>query len=378
MSKNFNNHELLLKCLQGKADEQEYEYAYKWINSDKSNLAYYQGICNMWISTGIITNNNKHNCNKAWRRIARRTGIQWINIPKINSGWKNIAAVFFIAFTLGAFGYLIFYSKNQIFIEREYIVQAPLGSKAYLILPDSTKIWLNAGSTLKYSTHYDITNRSVYLSGEAYFNVESNSELPFRVHAHDIVINALGTEFNVKAYPEDDAVSTTLVEGNVMVEIQHINDRKLTYNLEPRQNFTYHKTDMSVDRTEIIEVIKEEDEFLPEVVLEEKPDVPKASIYVRNNIRPELYTSWKDEVWVIEGKTMADMAVMLGRRYNTRINIHTDELKTYRFTGKIMNETLEQVLQILRMTTPLKYSVGKGNVDWEIDPELKRKYDLLL
>ena len=81
---------------------------------------------------------------------------------------------------------------------------------------------------------------------------------------------------------------------------------------------------------------------------------------------------------VAHSKTMAGMAVMMSRRFNTRINIHTDELKRYRFTGKIMNETLEQVLDILRMTTPLKYSVGKGYVDWEIDPGLKEQYDLLL
>jgi transmembrane sensor len=75
---------------------------------------------------------------------------------------------------------------------------------------------------------------------------------------------------------------------------------------------------------------------------------------------------------------MADMAVMLGRRFNTKINIESEELQNYRFTGRIMNETLEQVLEILRMTTPLKYSVGKGYVDWEIDPDLKEEYDLLL
>lgn len=72
------------------------------------------------------------------------------------------------------------------------------------------------------------------------------------------------------------------------------------------------------------------------------------------------------------------MAVLLGRRFNTRINTETEELEQYRFTGKIMNETLEQVLEILQMTTPLKYSVVKGYVDWEIDPDLQVQFDKIL
>jgi transmembrane sensor len=59
------------------------------------------------------------------------------------------------------------------------MVQAPLGSKSYMVLPDSTRVWLNAGSTLSYSTHYDVSQTNVHLVGEAYFDVESNERLPF-------------------------------------------------------------------------------------------------------------------------------------------------------------------------------------------------------
>ncbi len=373
MSKNFNNHELLLKCLQGKADEQEYEYAYKWINSDKSNLAYYQGICNMWISTGIITNNNKHNCNKAWRRIARRTGIQWINIPKINSGWKNIAAVFFIAFTLGAFGYLIFYSKNQIFIEREYIVQAPLGSKAFLILPDSTKIWLNAGSTLKYSTHYDITSRSVYLSGEAYFNVESNSELPFRVHAHDIVINALGTEFNVKAYPEEKQVETTLVSGIVSLERKVPGGDIERVILRPNQRAYSSHGATKIDELHVTDVEEE--------IADEKIGVTPSGLFgkiaVERVLNTEVYTSWKDKRLVFDREKMADLAVKLERIYDVRITFKDNELKDYYLSGSLEQETLEQLLYAIRLTIPLDFSIEKNNVVLTMNHHLKGKYNNL-
>ncbi len=121
---------------------------------------------------------------------------------------------------------------------------------------------------------------------------------------------------------------------------------------------------------------------------EEKTTVKKESpvpakkavdhIQLKKNVKTVLYTSWKDETWVIEGITLDDLAKQLERRFNTSIIINSDVLKNYKFTGTLRNETLEQVLQILVLTTPLKYTVDVGEVTWDLDPALQKKYSKLL
>jgi ferric-dicitrate binding protein FerR (iron transport regulator) len=91
-----------------------------------------------------------------------------------------------------------------------------------------------------------------------------------------------------------------------------------------------------------------------------------------------LYTSWKDENWVIEGMPLDELAVLMGRRYNNRIEIRDDALKLYKFTGTIQNETLEQVMVILSMTTPLEYTIGKGNANWMLNKNLEKNYTRIL
>ena len=372
MIENFKKDELLLKCLQGKADEQEYEAAYKWIAADKSNYTYYERIRDAWIAAGIVISISEHNCNKAWRKIVRRTGVRWFNTPEITSGVRNIAAAFLIALVLGAFSVHYFYSQKEIFTEREYVVQSPLGAKTYLILPDSTKVWLNAGSTLKYSTHYDITGRSVHLTGEAYFDVESNSDRPFRVHAHDLVINAHGTEFNVKAYPEEKKVETTLVSGLVSLEraVPGGNTEKVLLRPNQRAYSSYGETVVGE-----IEVADED-----EIIRENKKQKTKVirqfdKIAVEQVLNTEVYTSWKDKRFIFEREPMSDLAVKLERIYDVKITFKDEELKAYNISGSLEQETLEQLLYAIRLTIPLDFSIVKNNVSLTMNHHLKEKYN---
>ena len=92
------------------------------------------------------------------------------------------------------------------------------GQKSTLTLPDGSKVWVNSATEVSYSSDYNVKDRNVYLSGEAYFEVASGNELPFVVHVNDLQVTALGTRFNIKAYSEDKTVTTTLVEGKVSTE----------------------------------------------------------------------------------------------------------------------------------------------------------------
>ena len=99
------------------------------------------------------------------------------------------------------------------------------GSRSRSLLPDGTTVWLNAGSKLYYENDFNGT-REVRLEGEAFFDVVKQTDRPFIVHTSGIDIKVLGTAFNVKSYPEDKTVETTLYRGLVQVFRQEDTPKK--------------------------------------------------------------------------------------------------------------------------------------------------------
>jgi len=98
-----------------------------------------------------------------------------------------------------------------------HILSVPRKGQYKLVLPDGTKVWLNAESSIKYPVAFVGKERRVYVTGETYFEVAKDKEKPFRVVANNITVEALGTQFNVNSYPNEPFYSTTLVEGSVIV-----------------------------------------------------------------------------------------------------------------------------------------------------------------
>ncbi|NJK98129.1 MAG: FecR family protein [Bacteroidales bacterium] len=244
----------------------------------------------------------------------------------------------------------------------------PMGAKSQCILPDGTKVWLNAGSRLTYKKSFNEKERVVNLTGEAFFQVKTNKEKPFIVQTSKLSVKALGTTFNVKAYAEDKQVTATLVEGIILVEGKGADSKSFSVKLKPRQSITLKESEI-IDKQKLTEQKSPENSKSIEIA---------PSVEVQEVINTVKYTSWKDSLWQIEAENLEDLAIMISRRFNVKIYNESAGLKDYRFTGTIRNETLEQVLNILRYTTPLKYKVGKGEVWWTLDSRLKEDYSKVL
>lgn len=277
----------------------------------------------------------------------------------------KIAAIFILAFALGALGYYFFNFNN---LKNEKIVyneiDVPYGAKSQIKLPDGTNVWLNAGSALKYPKNFDRVNRDVYLKGEGYFEVSKNKKLPFVVHADDIEVKAIGTVFNVKSYPDEEIIETTLVEGMVKVTKKSTNSKKYNHvYLKPNQKVTFRRDDfetVNLNEKESskntvkkdISTKKIENKKVPEVVITEK-------------IATDLYTSWKDERWIIESEELGSLATKLERRYDIKIKFNDKNLKTFKFTGTLKDDPLEQVLKAMELTAPIVTSVSGEEVIFE-------------
>ncbi|MEG1545022.1 MAG: FecR domain-containing protein, partial [Tannerellaceae bacterium] len=128
--------------------------------------------------------------------------------------------------------------------------KVPMGSQSMVILPDHSKVWVNAGSSLTYSNDFNGKTREVSLEGEAFFDVAKDSLRPFIVKSEKLDVKVLGTRFNVKAYREEALVEIGLVSGKVNV---HLNDHPIgsgEVNLRPDRMLSFNKETKNVKVTE--------------------------------------------------------------------------------------------------------------------------------
>lgn len=272
--------------------------------------------------------------------------------------YLKYAAVFVIAFGL-SWTISTWYGKRSVSSGKlsagHNEITVSYGSKSKIRLPDGSVVNLNSGSKLIYPSVFTGKNRNVNLEGEAYFNIQADSARPFFVHTSDIIIKALGTAFNVKSYPDANTIETTLVSGSL-----EITERKSLLSglpgtgkhllLSPNQKAVFIKDIDSL-------TVKEKDELH---IIPGQFKIPKISLVER--IDPQPVTAWKDNKLIFNNERFEDLAVVLERWYNIKINIKSRELKNERFTGIFENETTEQVLNALKIAEPFEYTMDKNNI----------------
>ncbi len=374
--------ESLIRFLNGKMNSEEIREIEKWIASSAENQELFEVCRRIWVTTSVAMPADKFDPHAAWDKVAMSIQAEGdkkamknnISVRRWIKASLQVAAMATLFVSAGALGYRLISRETTFSRGNKYCeIIAPRGSRSEIRLPDGSVAWINAGSKLSYREDFNRTDRVVDLEGEGYFSVTSDKARPFIVQTAHLKVKAYGTVFNVKAYPDEKTVETTLVEGIVEVEAgdKAGPEKTYTYTLKPKQNIVYNIA------SGIVEEKAEADSAGGTVPLN-KPEAVRKVIQVKSNIKPELYTSWKDENWVIEGMPLDELARLMGRRYNSHIEIRDDALKFYKFTGTIQNETLEQVLVILSMTTPLEYTIGKGNVSWMLNRNLEKNYTRIL
>jgi ferric-dicitrate binding protein FerR (iron transport regulator) len=313
-------------------------------------------------------------------KFSKRRSVNWkqVNDKISSSKWRNhekarklpfylkiAAAVLFVFFAGGStFYWLLKSTPNQNLGNIEYEVNAPRGGKSEITLTDGTKVWLNAGTRLRYKADYGLNSRIVWLDGEGYFAVVKNPKKPFIVRTSGLQIKAFGTSFNVKAYPEEKFVTTTLVEGIVNIEGTGVN-----LSLKPKEVMIFDKAvskPLTINNKSTANITKNTPpkSAVKEIAIISKPKVA-------TNVNTNIYTSWKDNLWIIESESLKNIAIILERKFNVTVDIKSSELNQYTFTGTFNNETLEQILDIIKLTAPLNFQINKGVVT--ITEEQKRK-----
>ena len=208
----------------------------------------------------------------------------------------------------------------------ELEVEAPAGARINFELTDGTRVWLNHGSKLKYPYRFTGKSRNVFLTGEAFFEVAHNKDIPFVVGTSRIDVKATGTVFNVSAYPDESLVKTTLIEGRVIL-FEKASNRKIK-TLSPNECLKY---DSNKHRYML-----------------ETEDINK-------------YTAWKDGKLVFKNDLIEDVAKKLSRWYNIEVEVSDKKAKEFTFTATFSDETLPQALELLSSASPVIYKLTDRN-----------------
>lgn len=253
------------------------------------------------------------------------------NKLKVLSIWvQRIAAILFIPALIGS----LWYFKQQkglreelstLIVTQEIITQP--GTKTHLFLPDGTEVWLNSSSTLRFPSVFSGNDRRIYLDGEGYFQVFKDRKKPFIVSTKFQEVEAVGTAFDLSVYSGDIKFYTTLAEGKVKVTDHERKDQIMFLEQGMQLNFnTQNKK------------------------------------YKEQIVRVQDVIAWKDGVLIFNETPFHEVAVKLGRWFNADIKITDQSLANYRFTGTFTSESLDQVLELLTMTTPIDYSSSQRKI----------------
>ena len=297
---------LIIRLLSGEADVEEKKMIADWLGHSDDNKELFADLKEIWLSSGIQSNADNYHLEEAIlkfrEQISKSKHQQKLRINFIP--YLKYAAIAILILAL-PFSYYIG-TRNTPADNSMTTISCAFGDKSSIVLPDNSRVWLNSGSKLTFSSNFK-NGRKVLLEGEAFFSVSKDKNNSFRVKTTDIEIEVLGTEFNVKAYAEENLVSTTLVEGSVKISGKY--QQTL---LKPDQKLVFDK------------------------------ESKKMRIQELSDTAPD--TEWKDGRFVFRNESLAELVPKLERWFDVDIVFADEQVKDRRFTGILQRESILEAI----------------------------------
>lgn len=325
--------ELIANYLTEGLDKNALDELKTWIAASAENQQYFIRQREIWFSAVSREAASVYDKDKAFENFRNRVESQKEIQSTSRRGFSlsalwRYAAVVAIIIAVGC----ISYWQGEVNVKDTFAdisVEAPLGSKTKLYLPDGTLVWLNAGSRMTYSQGFGVDNRKVELEGEGYFEVKRNEKIPFFVKTKDLQLQVLGTKFNFRDYPEDHEVVVSLLEGKVGLN----------------------------------NLLREEKEAV--LSPDERAVLNKANgLLTVESVTASNAFQWTDGYLFFDEELLPDIAKELERSYNVKIHIANDSLKTFRFYGNFVRreQNIQEVLEALASTEKMQYKIEERNI----------------
>ena len=243
-------------------------------------------------------------------------------VHRLTHIYSKVAAILLLPLIIAGgvtFGYFEKLSNTTTEQTVSSVIHAPMGARVSFNLPDGTVGWLNSGSSLTYSLPFN-DNRKITLDGEAWFDVVHNEKRPFEVSAGNSKVKVLGTSFNVSAYRGAQFVEVVLQQGKVEFYPGNLL-QKVTMTPSQKLVFNDGKIDLSITD-------------------------------------PSKYKAWTDGKLVFRGDNMTEVAGRIERWYNVKVILADKDLEKFSFRATFEDDSLEEVLRLLGLTSPIGYKIA--------------------
>jgi ferric-dicitrate binding protein FerR (iron transport regulator) len=251
------------------------------------------------------------------------------SFSRIIKVYQRIAA--FLLIPLIGLGFLYWGSHNNQSVGQYTETIAPRGQKSQIVLADGTKVWLNSDTKIKYPGNFSKNQRDVYLVGEAFFEVTKNAHQPFVVHASGVNVEVLGTKFNVKAYPDEDNIETSLFEGKINLMLENSSaQHEIRKEVMPGESFVYSKENQELEA---------------------------------KSFHPEEIDGWKKNQLIFEDDTFSNLVRKVERWYDVKIVYDEKLFNDRRLTVELYEgERIERLMEIISMALSVDYKYEKGEI----------------
>jgi ferric-dicitrate binding protein FerR (iron transport regulator) len=354
---------LIVRHLKGEISADEKKELFAWVYNNTENERLFYTLKDIWETAKYKQVVVKSETDGEWEKFAliaiRKKTVKFTEHQnKLRKLYRVLKVAAFVVFAFGI-GFL----TQRVLPQKEIYasVKVPFGAKTEVELADGSKVWVNSGSSLKYPARMDGKEVSLYLHGEAYFDIVSNSKRKLNVKTSTINIQVLGTSFNVRSYDDEDEVETTLVKGLISISGQ-VGDKSIEpIVLKPHEQMRLIKGNMKL-------TVKNMDEksVSPNMENEMKRvavrPLVKPTLEIKERVDLVPITSWKENKLIFKNERFEKLAREMERWYDVRIKIEDSLLLSTVYTGTFEKETIEQAMKALSLSLPFTYRIEKNEI----------------
>jgi transmembrane sensor len=328
-----NEIERIERYISGKADHNDVVFVQTLFSSGQENIGLRNHLEKDWESDLQITSPSEAELNRLLDHVHhvirnKENQKRKLLIHRFSYVYSRIAAILLLPLVIAGGLFMAYSGKTSFKVESPVtsVIHAPVGARVSVNLPDGTVVFLNSGSSLKFPNSFDgQKTRNVELIGEGNFKVARNSQQPFIVDIRKLQIRVLGTTFNVNAYPDNSEFTIALVEGSINIQQELGKETKDLIKMKPNQVVAFNQSDNNLSWKTESELSK--------------------------------YTAWIEGKIVFANDPVHTVMQKLENWYNVDIELADKRLEKYRFTGTFIDEPLEQVLNILNLTSHMQYQI---------------------